>query len=231
MNGRLGGINFNNAINQGMNQGIHPNGFGAQGGMGGGLGSGFGGGIASILSGLFGDSGSPYQDAQDAYKPYFDQATGAQQPYAQAGQAALGPYQDMLKNMSNPSGFINQLMGQYQESPFAKYQQQQGVRAAQNLGSASGLTGSTPLQLQAQQNAQNISSQDMQNWLGNALGVNNQAMSGYGNLINGGQGAANSLSNLYNNGAQQMSGYAYGENQGRQNDMSNIFGGIGSLFF
>ena len=124
----------------------------------------FGSGLGQLFGGLFGDSGKPYQQAQNAYQPYFNQATQQQQPYSQAGQNALGPYQDMLKGMSDPSGFINHLMDGYQESPFAKYQQQQGMRAAQNmgLGSASGLTGSTPLQMQAQQNAQNISSGDMQ---------------------------------------------------------------------
>jgi hypothetical protein len=229
MNNRMlgNGYNFGNAVNQGMNQGNYGN----QGRMNGGLGSSFGGGIASILSGLFGNSGSPYNDAQDAYSKYFDQATGAQQPYAQAGQAALGPYQDMLKNMSDPSGFMNKLMGQYQQSPYAQFQQKQNVRTAQNMGSASGLSGSTPLTQFAQQNAQNISSGDMQNWLGNVLGVNNQAMGGYNNLINGGQGAANSLSQLYGNGADNMGQFAFGQGAGQNQDMNNIFGGIGKLFF
>ena len=203
------------------------------GGFGGnqGGGSSFGGGLGQFLSGMFGDSGKPYEDAQDAYSKYFNQATGAQQPYSQAGQNALGPYQDMIKNMSDPSAFMNKLMGQYQESPWAKYSQQQGMRAANNVGSASGMLGSTPLQMQAQQNAQNISSGDMQNWLGNALGVNQQAMGGYQDLVHGGQGAANALSGLYGQGAGDMAGFGYNKSAGEQQDRGNMFGGLANMFF
>jgi hypothetical protein len=197
----------------------------------------FGGGLAELFGGLFGHSDDPYKKAREAYQPYFNQATGAQQPYSQAGQAALGPYQQMLHGMSDPSGFINHLMGQYQESPFAKYQQQQSIRAGQNAASMGGLPnglggagyGSTPFAQQLQQNAQNISSQDMQNWLGRALGVNTQALGGYGNLISGGQGAANQLSNLYGQGGENMAQFAFGQGAGRSQDFSNMFGGLGNL--
>lgn len=201
-----------------------------QGGQGG-QHQGPGNAITQLLGGLFGNSGAPYQDAGKAYGENLNKATGAQQPYQQAGQNALGPYQGMLSQMSNPSDFINHLMGQYQESPWAKYSQQQGTRAAQNLGSAGGLTGSSPLTQFAQQQAQGISSQDMQNWLGRALGVNTEALGGYNNLIGGGQNAANSVSNLYGNAAGDYSQLAYNKRAGEQQDQSNIFGGLGHLLF
>jgi hypothetical protein len=200
---------------------------GSSGGFGGG---GFGPGLAQLFSGMFGHSDKPYKEGQDVYKNYLDQATQAQQPYNQAGQNALPQYQDLIKKMSDPSGFINNLMGQYQESPFAKYQQQQGIRAAQNVGSASGLTGSSALQNQVQQNAQNISSQDMQNWLGKALGINTEALGGYGNLVSGGQNSANMLSNLFNQGGENMSQFAYNQGAAHQQDQGNIFGGLAKLF-
>ena len=95
-------------------------------------------------------------------------------------------------------------MGQYQQSPWARYQQQQAMRMANNMGSATGLTGSTPLQLQAQQNAANISSQDMNNWLQNVLGINTQYGQGQQNLMAGGQGAANALTSLYGDMGERM---------------------------
>jgi hypothetical protein len=200
---------------------------GGQGGGQGGQGS--GGGLMQFLGGMFGNSGAPYEDAQKAYQPYFDKATNAQQPYTQAGQNAIGPYQNMLGQMSHPSDFINQLMGQYQESPWAKFQQQQGTRALQNQGSASGLTGSTPMAQFAQQQGQNISSQDMQKWLERVLGVNTEALGGYNNLIGHGAGAANSLTSLYGQGAQDMGAMAFGQRAGKQQDQSNMWGGLANM--
>lgn len=202
--------------------------------MGQGQGSGFGlqglgSGLTGLFSGLFGNSGAPYEDAQKAYQPYFNQATGAQQPYAQAGQQAIGNYQNWLQGQQDPSGFINHLMGGYQESPWAKYSQQQGLRAAQNIGSAQGLTGSTPLTQFAEQQAQGISSQDMQNWLAHVLGINTQYGQGQQNIMNQGANSANSLSQLYGQGASDQAGLAYGREAGRNQDTNNIFGGIGSL--
>ena len=188
-----------------------------------------GGGIGSILSGLFNDSGAPYESAMGEYQKYLDQAKQMQNPFYQAGTSAIPQYQNYLNTMQNPSQFINNLMGQYQESPYSKYQQQQAMRAAQNMGSASGLTGSTPLMQQAQQNASNISSQDMNNWLDRVLGINTQYGQGIGNLMQGGQGSANALTNLLAQYGQLMGQGAYGKEAGEQADLSNLLSGIGSL--
>lgn len=196
-------------------------------------GSGFGSsvpaGLTSLFSGMFSDAGSPYSAAMGPYQQYMGQATGQLNPFVQAGQGAMGNYQQWLKSQQDPSGFINNLMGQYHQSPMAQYEQQQAMRAAQNMGSASGLTGSTPLMLQAQQNASNISSGDMQNWLGNVLGINTQYGQGEANLMNQGYNAANSLANLYGQQAQGMSQLAYGQQMGENQNMGNIFGGLASL--
>ena len=103
------------------------------------------GGLGQLFGGLFGNSGAPFSDAMKQFQNYYGQAQGYQNPFYQAGTGAIPQYQEWLQGMQNPSGFINNLMSKYQESPFAKFQQQQGVRTAQNMGSASGLTGSTPL--------------------------------------------------------------------------------------
>jgi hypothetical protein len=187
--------------------------------------SGFGG----LFGGLFGDSGAPYQDYADQYKRYLNKATGVQNPFYNAGVGALGGYQDWLSGMKDPTAFINRLMGSYQESPFARNQQTQALRAAQNMGSASGLTGSTPLQLQAQQNASNISAQDMNSWLQNVLGINTMYGSGLGNLIGRGQGSADVMSNLFGRGGEALGEAAYGRRAGQNQDFWNMIGGAGSL--
>lgn len=185
-----------------------------------------GGGLGQLFGGLFGNSDAPYKDAMKEFEKYFGQAQQMQSPFYQAGVGTLPMYQNYIGGMKNPSQFINNLMGGYKESSWAKYQQDQATRAAQNQGSAMGLTGSTPLTQFAQQNARDISSQDMGSWLQNVLGINKEYGQGLNNLVSGGQNAANNMSNMLTQLAQLMGQGAYGQRAGQQQDMNNIIGGI-----
>ena len=187
-------------------------------------------GIGGLFGGLFGHSDKPYDAAMEQYKKYADMAASAQQPYSNAGIGAIGNYQDWLNTQKDPSKFINNTMNQYQESPYAQYLQQQSLRAGQNAASASGLSGSTPLMQQMQMNAGNIASQDQNQWLQNVLGINTQYGQGENNLMQGGQNAANSLSNTYNQLGNNMAQAEYGKQAGKKNDFWNaIGGGLGLL--
>jgi len=207
-------------------------GFGGGQGMMGGMqgGGGFSSGLAGLLGGMFGNSGAPYEDAMKQYQEWANKAQGVQNPFLNAGTGAIGNYQHWLQGMQDPTKFMNNMMGQYQESPWAKFQQQQGMRAANNVGSASGMTGSTPLMQQAQQNAQNISSGDMNNWLQNVLGVNTQYGQGQQNLMGMGQNAANALMGMYQNMGQQMGDAAYGQRAGQNQDFWNMISGGAKMF-
>ncbi len=185
----------------------------------------FGAGLGGLFGGLFGDSGKPYDKAMEQYQQWANKAQGVQQPYLDAGTNAIGSYQDWLKGMQDPSKFINNLMGQYQQSPYTTYLQQQAQNAGVNAASASGLTGSTPFMQQQQQNATNIAQQGLDNWLQNVLGINTQYGQGQQNLMTGGQGAANALTGLYNNMGQQMGEAAYGKEAGKKQDFWNTIGG------
>ena len=186
-------------------------------------------GLGGLFGGLFGHSDRPYGKAMEEYGRYGGLSQGVQQPYQNAGVGALGEYQDWLKGQKNPTEFINKLMGDYQESPYAHYLQQQSVRAGQNAASASGLSGSTPLMQQLQQNATNIAGQDQQQWLQNVLGINTQYGQGQHNLITGGQNSANQLTDLYNNLGRQMGEGAYGREAGKNQNLWNTIGGLGSI--
>jgi hypothetical protein len=187
-------------------------------------------GLPGIMQGMFGNSGAPFEKGMDAYKPYFDEAKGYQNPFFSAGTSAIPQYQDWTKSMSNPSDFINTLMSKYQQSPWSKFQQDQNIRTSNNLGSATGLTGSTPLQMQAQQNSNNLSGEDMNQWLQNVLGVNTQYGSALGNQVGMGQNAGNSLSTLANNAGTNAGQAAYGEEAGKQQDSSALWNGIAKMF-
>jgi hypothetical protein len=187
--------------------------------------SGFGG----LLGGLFNDSGKPYEKAAEQYQRYGDLATQPQQPYLQAGNAAIPQYQEWLQGQKDPSKFINDQMSNYQESPYAQNLQRQSLLAGQNAASASGLVGSTPMMQFLQQNAHDISSQDMNQWLQNVLGINTQYGQGQQNLMTGGQGAANQLTQANMQQGQNMANAAYGQQAGKNNNTSNMLGGIMSL--
>lgn len=191
--------------------------------------AGIGAGLGGMLGGLFGNSEDPYKAASQQYDKYGQMGAQAQQPWQQAGQQAIPQYQNWLQNQQNPSGFINNLMNQYQQSPWAAFQQQQGQRAANNAASASGLVGSTPYMQASQDYAHNISQQDMGQWLQNVLGINSQYGQGQQQLMSGGQNAANNLTSLYGNLGSSQGEAAYGRKAGGNQDMFNMLGGIGTI--
>jgi len=107
-----------------------------------------------LLQGLFGNSGDPSRNAGREYKNYYDKNI------------------DAISGEKDPSGFINKLLGDYNQSDWAKNLTHQSTNAAVNAASASGLSGSTPLTQQIQQNAGKIASEDQNQWLQNVLGIN-----------------------------------------------------------
>lgn len=184
------------------------------------------GGLSQFFGGLFGDSGEPYEDAMDQWQQYLNQGQYIQSPFYQAGVGAIPEYQGWANSMKDPSDFINKLMSKYQESPWARYQQQEGIRAGNAFGSANGLSGSTPLLKQMQQNAQNISSKDMGDWLQRVLGINSRYGEAEGNLMRGGQMSADAITQMLQKFGELMGEGAYGKKAGENQDQSNIFGGI-----
>ena len=190
----------------------------------------FTGGLSGLFGGLFGNTNKPYDDEMKQYRDWVTKAQGTQQPYIDAGTGALGNYQSWLDSQKDPSKFINDQMGNYQESAHARNLQQQSMNAGQNAASASGLMGSTPLMQQLQQNAGNISSQDQNQWLQNVLGINTQYGQGQQNLINGGQNSANTLTGLYNDMGGRMGQASYNKGAAHeQNKWNTIGSGIGIL--
>src|SRR6267142_2643773 len=195
--------------------------------MSGNYGGDIGGGLAGILGGLFGDSGAPYGDAMKQFRRYFDQSKGFQNPFYQAGQQGMGNYQNWLQGMQDPSKFMNNLMGQYQQSAGNKFLQDQAMRAGTNAASMGGLPngaggagiGSTPFVQQQQQNATNIAQQGMNDWLQNVLGINSQYGAGQNQLMQGGQHAGDIMSQLAQMMGNNMGAGAYGRRAGQNQDL------------
>jgi hypothetical protein len=188
-------------------------------------------GLGQLFGGLFGNYANPYNKAQDAYQNESSKVPQYLNPFFKAGTDSIPDYQNYLKGMSDPSQFINHLMSGYQESPYAKYQQNQSMRAARNMGSASGLGGSTPLTQFAEQQAQGIASGDQQNYLNNVMGANQQYGQGLSGMMNMGYGAGSQLADWQKSQADQMANFAYNKAQAKQNQGSDIWGGLSNILF
>lgn len=186
--------------------------------------------FTDAFDGLFRSNERPYEDAQGMYRRYADAATNVQKPYQKFGQEGMAGYGDWINSQKDPSQFINNIMGQYQESPYAKYQTQQGSRAAQNQASASGLGGSTPLMHELSDRAQKTASADQQSWLNNVLGINTQYGQGMKDRVNIGQNSANQMSNLYNRQANDEADLAFGRSKGMMQDYDDFYSMLATMF-
>ena len=164
-----------------------------------------------------------YQQGRSDISGALSGAQGGLNPYMQAGVGGLGAYQNALAGMADPQAYYNKIMSGYQESPTAQYQQQQAIKAATSAGTASGTLGSGELGRQMEQQSQQISSQDMQNYLNNVLGINNQYLSGESGLAGMGQQAANQSGQWGMNAGEDLARMAsqYGIDEG------NLIGQMG----
>lgn len=185
-------------------------------------------GLANMFSGVMGRSGKPYEDQANTLQQWGDKAGQQQNPYIGAGQNAIPQYQNWLNSQANPSGFINDLMGKYKQSPYTTFLQKQSENAGMNAASAGGLAGSTPFMQQQQQNASNIAQGGLDKWMQSVLGVNTQYGQGLQNQITGGQSAANQLTNLYGDMGGALGDSTYGASSGQNLDFNNILSGLTS---
>lgn len=209
---------------------MNPREMGGAGGMGSMPWSQMGSGLASLFSGLFGHPEKAYDKAMQQYQKMLQQGSQGFNPFIQAGQGAINPFMQSLNKMQDPTAYMKNIMGQYEESPFAKLQQERSMQSLQNMGSASGLTGSSALQRQGQEDAQKISSADMQQYLQNAMGIQGGYLGGLQNMMGMGLQGQNSFANMFSQAAPWMGDQAYNKQRAQDQKWPNIFGGLGQLF-
>jgi len=202
------------------------------------------GGLVDTLFG--GGKGQAYEDLQK----YIGQGMGERKKYEQSAEEALSPYlnqhkyEDLftkaLSQGQNPGELFSNLMSGYQQSPFAKAQTEAGMNSIQHALASQGLHGSGDELRALQENAQKISSGDMQNYLQNLLGIRGQYLSGLqglqgqesGHEYGARTGIGGYRNQLGGNLAQdiQQQGLARGnEDIGRASGWSNLLGfGLGA---
>lgn len=203
--------------------------------------------MSGVLTGLFGNSGEDaykklageIQNGMNARKHYEGNAEEALNPYM--GDPRLqNQYEHVIAGGEDFQGLLNKLMGGYKESDYAKYLTGQGMNAIQNQGAASGMHGSGAEQQALQKNAMNIASGDLQQYLGNALGLRSDYLNRLGGLaanesnqqFNARMGIGNWRNQLGNNLADDYGNLGkaeYGQQSAKDQRYNDILGSIGNL--
>jgi len=168
----------------------------------------------NLVDGLFGGGSNAPNEAMNYYnkipgivQPYFD-------PYIQAGKNAMPNYQNTVSNMmGDPTGFINSIMDTYYESPQYKFEKDQAVTAADNAASLGGTLGTGAHQSQVADYVRQLSSEDQQRYLQNALGVQGTGLQGTQGIINQGYGASGSLAGILSGNQESLGSLAYDKSQ------------------
>jgi hypothetical protein len=139
-----------------------------------------------------------FRDNQNAAMPYLEKASKLFDPYMQQGQQAYGQLNPIYSQMaSDPAGYLESLMGGYQQSSAFKQKRDAALQAAANTAAAGGMRGSMQ-DIQGQQHLSNeLMGEDMQQWLRNAMGLQGKGLEGLSHFYDTGFQGAEDLGNVY----------------------------------
>ena len=172
-----------------------------------------------------GGGSNPYSGLESLYDPYM----ASIKPYQDAGKFGLNEYRKAIGNFldQGPVGFENQIMSQYQSSPWATYQTQQVTDAANKAAAAGGFLG-TPQEQEALANkVQGIVSQDQQKFYQDAVQPYEYGTGQAANLVNVGQATNQDQLNYLNSIANIRASENEWNNQNRGfGGFMNSLGGL-----
>lgn len=194
---------------------------------------GIGGGLGTAAGGLFSLFNKPKNPATGANN-IVGQIPGKTQPYYQpymdAGKTALGNLQGENASLLNGTK-QNELGAGYKESPGYKYALQQALQAGQNASSAGGMLGTPQHQEGNMDAASGLASRDFGDYMNRQMGLYGQGYTGSQDINHQGYNANNEMANTQANVLGQQGAYNFmgqqGQNQAKQQGLSNIFSGLG----
>jgi|SRR5271154_4192488 len=162
--------------------------------------NGAGGAINNISGGASGmkggkDASNIMNQGIDWAKNAFNQGVGGLTPYNQAGQGAISDLQKYLQQFKDPTGYINGIMKNWQMSPQAQLQLQQGTKSANQASAASGMSGSGAAQKALMNYGQQVTNADQQQYLNNIMGINQNYAGGLNSLAGIGLNAGGDILN------------------------------------
>lgn len=199
---------------------------------------GFLGAIGKIGGGLFGMFGPKGKSPSNAANQYLDQIPGQMdpyyRPYINAGKDSLeklkGQYGDLI---DNPGDKYANLGAGYKESPGYQYKLQQALGAQANAQARGGMLGTQQDQTYAMQTANDIASQDFNDYMDRVLGLYGTGLKGEQGLEEQGYDASTNFGNAIGSIYGQKGRNAYDEqqakNKARAKAYQDILKGVGSL--
>lgn len=179
----------------------------------------------------FGGKANPQDDANQ----YLNQVPGilhnTYDPYIQQGQENYANLSNEYNAMgSDPTAYLQSLMKNYSSSKGYQFKQDQMQRTAGNTAAAGGMRGSIN-DIQNQAHLSNmLAGDDMQQWLGNVMGIKNEGLAGQQHFYDTGYDASKNmggdLSNVFGSQAQLAFQNAMNKNKGF-GDMLGLLGTVG----
>jgi hypothetical protein len=194
------------------------------------------GGIGSIgsgLMGLFGEQNNP-ADAAMGYLNQIPGQTKQTQPWLEAGQRQLPGLEKQYGDLMNtPGQKLNEIGGQFQQSPGFKFALQQALQGGNQAAAAGGMAGSPMHEQNNMQLATDLANQDYYKWLQGATGLYGAGLQGSQGMANQGQQAGQSQADLIAQMLAQQANLSYAgeqaKNQQKGGAFSDILGGLGGL--
>lgn len=187
-----------------------------------------------FFSNLFNDIFDGGSNAPEAAMPYYKKIPGEINrdigPWINRGNQAYGQYSNKLNQLLNdPTGFINNIMGQYHSSPMYHDQMQAATTAANNAAAAGGTLGTGAEQSQLMSKANQLTDQDQQQYLQNVMSAFMPGLQGMGSLTNlGAQMSDQKLKDMIQN-YQDEAGLQYQQQEDEDRGAGGLFSSIMGL--
>ena len=194
-------------------------------------------GIGQAAGGLFGLFGKKKKSPGSAANPYLDQIPDAMkkyyQPYQDAGTSALGKVQgEYGKLTDDPGSMYSKFAEGYKQSPGYQFKLQQALGAGQNAAAAGGMLGTPQDQQMATQTANDIASQDFNDYMSQISGLYGKGLEGQQGLESQGFEANTDFAKMLAQIFGQKSNNAFsdqaGKNAASSKNWADLFSGLGN---
>lgn len=158
----------------------------------------------------------------DSAMPFLNQIPGMEKqyydPFINYGKEAASTLAPQFNQMStNPADFLEGLMNKYEPSRAYQLRNEEALRSAGNTAAAAGMRGSLGDIKNESRISDALLGQDMQQWLQNVFGLQQQGQQGLGHEFDTGFNASNALAGDLSNvlGTQAQLAFQGQSNQNR----------------
>lgn len=185
--------------------------------------------------GIFGSVlGIGNESPAGAASPYLNKIPGMLHetfdPYINQGKEAYGQINPIYGSMAqDPMAYLQQLMQGYQPSQGYQQRRDEALTAAGNTAAAGGMRGSFQDIKGQGRLADSLLTDDMQQWLKNVMGVQNNGLQGLGQFYNNGYDASKNLAGDLSNVFGTQGQLAFQDQSQKNRNAQNQFSGLGSL--